>query len=103
MTVKTIGFIGLGAMGKPMARRLLMNGFEVRSCANVRRDAIEELKTEGLMEGDNPREVAEGADAVIVIVRDGPQTDVVLGGDDGALLGMTSGSILVLMSTLAPA
>ncbi len=55
------------------------------------------------MEGDNPREVAEGADAVIVIVRDGPQTDVVLGGDDGALLGMTSGSILVLMSTLAPA
>lgn len=103
MAVRAIGFIGLGAMGKPMARRLLMNGFEVRSCANVRRDAIEDLKTDGLVETENSREVAEGADAVIVMVRDGPQTDVVLGGESGALQTMAPGSILVLMSTLAPA
>ena len=85
MAVRSIGFIGLGAMGKPMAKRLLANGFEVKSRANVSRDAIEELKADGLIETGTPREVSEGADAVIVMVRDVPQTDMVVGGDDGAL------------------
>ena len=102
MAVRSIGFIGLGAMGKPMARCLLTNGFEVKSCANVSRDAIEALKADGLIETRTPREVAEGADAVIVMVRDVPQTDRVIGGDDGALQAMAPGSILVLMSTLLP-
>jgi 2-hydroxy-3-oxopropionate reductase len=102
MTVRRIGFIGLGAMGQPMARCLLRQGFEVKSSANRRREAIEALVPDGLIEVGSPREVAAAADAVIVMVRDGVETDTVLDGDDGVLAGMAPGSTLVLMSTLAP-
>ncbi len=100
--MRTIAFIGLGAMGMPMARRLLQSDFAVRSCANVRRAAIDELKHEGLVEVDSPAAAAAGADATIVMVRDEPQTDTVINSKDGVLAAMTPGSILVLMSTLSP-
>ena len=102
MAEQSVGFIGLGDMGFPMARRLLQHGYQVFSCANRSRDAIETLKTEGLVEKSTPREVAEQADIVITLVIDDQQTDTVLHGDSGALAGMKSGSVLVIMSTLAP-
>ena len=58
MVSQTIGFIGLGDMGKPMAENLLAAGFKVLSCAHRRREAIEELKKKGLVEKDSPRAVA---------------------------------------------
>ena len=92
-----IGFIGLGDMGRPMAGHLLANGFEVISCANRRRDAIEALKLEGLQEVDNPRLVAERADILMTIVVDQDQTEQVLRGDEGALTAMRPGSTIVVM------
>jgi 3-hydroxyisobutyrate dehydrogenase-like beta-hydroxyacid dehydrogenase len=97
-----IGFIGLGDMGFPMARRLLKHGFQVFSCAHRRREAIETLKAEGLIEKSTPREVAERVDVLITIVVDDQQTDAVLRGDSGALAGMKPGSTLIIMSTLSP-
>jgi 3-hydroxyisobutyrate dehydrogenase len=97
-----IGFIGLGDIGCPMARRLSRNGFQVFSCAHRRREAIETLKAKGLIEKDNPREVAEHADVLITMVLNDQQTDSVLRGDSGALAGMKPGSILIIMSTLSP-
>ena len=44
MTRPAVGFIGLGAMGKPMAARLLAEGFPVTSCAHKRREALDELE-----------------------------------------------------------
>ncbi len=56
MTKPTIGFIGLGAMGEPMAGHLLAGGFRVLSCANQSREAIERLAGSGLEErGDAAR------------------------------------------------
>lgn len=97
-----IGFIGLGDMGFPMARRLLKHGFQVFSCAHRRRKAIETLKAEGLIEKSNPREVAEHIDVLITLVRDDQQTDAVLRGESGALAGMKPESALIIMSTLSP-
>jgi 3-hydroxyisobutyrate dehydrogenase len=97
-----IGFIGLGDIGFPMARRLLGHGFRVSSCAHRRRDAIEILKAEGLVEKSNPREVAEQADLLITMVVDDRQTDAVLRGGSGALAGLKPGSTLLMMSTLNP-
>lgn len=97
-----VGFIGLGDMGFPMARRLLNHGFEVHSSAHRRRDAIEALKAEGLAEHCTPREVAGEVDVLITLVVDDKQTDAVLHGESGALAGMSRGSVLIIMSTVAP-
>jgi 3-hydroxyisobutyrate dehydrogenase-like beta-hydroxyacid dehydrogenase len=98
----TIGFIGLGEMGRHMAGHLLKNDFPVVSCANRSREAIEALKLDGLQEVDNPRLVGEHSDILMIVVVDQDQTDQVLRGDDGALVAMRQGSTVVVMSTLAP-
>ena len=56
MSSTPVGFIGLGTMGKPMATRLLRQGYAVVSCAHVRREAIEALKADGLIEVSSPQE-----------------------------------------------
>ena len=102
MTAQTIGFIGLGDMGKPMAGNLLSKGFRVVSCANRNRQAIEELKQQGLIEKENPKAVAEEVDVLMTIVVDEAQTETVLRGENGALPAMKSGSTIIIMSTTAP-
>jgi 3-hydroxyisobutyrate dehydrogenase-like beta-hydroxyacid dehydrogenase len=102
MARETIGFIGLGDMGEPMAARLLDHGFRVLSCVHRRREAIEALKLKGIVEKHNPREVAAESDILVTIVIDQEQTEHVLRGPDGALASMRPGSTLVIMSTLAP-
>lgn len=97
-----VGFIGLGDMGKPMARRVLGAGYQVTSSARRRRDAIDALKSFGLVEVASPFEVAKQSDVVITMVVDEAQSDVVLTGPDGALAGLAAGSVLVVMSTLSP-
>jgi 3-hydroxyisobutyrate dehydrogenase-like beta-hydroxyacid dehydrogenase len=102
MTTDKIGFIGLGEMGEPMAGRLLQHGYDVISCANRRREAIESLATEGLREQPNPRAVGAQSDILMTIVIDDKQTDQVLRGPDGALDAMKPGAIIIIMSTLSP-
>lgn len=103
MTKQTIGFIGLGDMGEPMASRLLDHGYGVLSSVHRRRHAVEKLKAKGIIEKKNPREVAAECDIFISVVVDQPQTEHVLRGPDGALAALRPGSTVVLMSTLAPA
>jgi len=102
LTDRNIGFIGLGDMGKPMARRLLQGGCDVFSCAHRRREAIEELKSEGLVECDDPAAVGAKADILMSVVVDEAQTDRVLRGPSGAFATLRPGSVVVIMSTLAP-
>jgi 2-hydroxy-3-oxopropionate reductase len=103
MTKPIVGFIGLGDMGEPMAGRLLQRGYQVVSSVNRRRDAIERLKSKGIIERGHPREVAAECDIFMSIVVDQGQTDRVLRGPDGALAALRAGTTIVLMSTLAPA
>lgn len=104
MTKKqSIGFIGLGDMGEPMASQLLQRGYRVLSSVHRRRDAIERLKPKGIVEKRNPREVAAECDIFISIVVDQTQTEQVLRGPDGALAALRPGSTIILMSTVAPA
>ncbi|HEX77100.1 MAG TPA: NAD(P)-dependent oxidoreductase [Dehalococcoidia bacterium] len=102
MSASKVGFIGLGNMGKPMAKRLLSHGFEVTSCAHVRREAIEELKRLGLVELASPQEVAHASDVTITMVRDTHESEVVILGERGVLHGMGEGSTLIMMSTIYP-
>lgn len=98
----TVGFIGLGAMGEPMAANLLEAGIDVVSCANRSRDAIERLAASGLREVDDPAAVGAASDVVMTVVWDEQQNDRVLRGPGGALAAMTSGSTVIIMSTVSP-
>lgn len=98
----TIGFIGLGNIGKPMAERLAKTGFNVVTCAHVRREAIEELKNIGVVEAESPYEVAAKADILMTIVRDENESEKVILEEGGALDGMRKGTAIIIMSTVTP-
>lgn len=102
MTKQTIGFIGLGDMGEPMAERLLDAGFPVVSCANKTRTAIERLAGKGLKEVATPRDVGAEADILMSVVFSENQNDRIFRGPDGALAGLKPGSIALVMSTISP-
>lgn len=97
-----IGFIGLGTMGAPMAKRLLAAGFEV-TVHNRTREREEPLAALGAKRAASPRAAGEGQDLVFTMVSDTPDLQAVVLGDSGAALGMDEGSVLIDMSTVSPA
>jgi 2-hydroxy-3-oxopropionate reductase len=101
MPKPAIGFIGLGIMGKPMARHLLKAGYPL-VVHNRSRDAVKELVAEGAQEAYSCKEVAERSDVVISMVPDSPDVEAVALGPDGLIEGVREGQIYVDMSTIAP-
>lgn len=97
----TIGFIGLGRMGKPMARNLLAAGRRL-VVHNRSREAVGELVAAGAMAAASPREVAAAAGAVITMLPDSPDVEAVLRGPDGVFAGAAKGTLLIDMSTISP-
>ena len=98
----TVGFIGLGLMGKPMARNLLKKGFPV-IVHNRSRPSTAELVKEGAAAAGSPAEVARTATHIITMLPDGPDVSKVLEGDDGVFGAMAKGTVIVDSSTIAPA
>lgn len=96
-----IGFIGLGIMGKPMARNLLEGGYEL-IVYNRTREKAEELASEGATVAGSPKEVAEQSDIIITMLPDSPQVEEVLAGEGGVLEGVREGALIVDMSTISP-
>ncbi len=99
-----IGFVGLGIMGKPMARNLAKAGYSL-VVHNRSADDVEALLAEGgaYEAAASPREVAERAKTVITMLPDSPEVREVVFGERGLLPAMGEGSLLVDMSTIAPA
>jgi 2-hydroxy-3-oxopropionate reductase len=99
-----IGFIGLGIMGKPMARNLAKAGYDL-VIYNRSRDDVDTLLAEGdqFQAAASPREVAERTKAVITMLPDSPDVRDVVFGEKGVLSAMSTGHMLVDMSTIAPA
>ena len=97
----TIGFIGLGLMGKPMAQNLLRAGYRVFA-NNRSRAAVDELVVQGAVAADSPRAVAEKSDFIITMLP-GPETVArVIGGENRVLSGCRAGAIVIEMSTSSP-
>lgn len=101
MTVPTVGFIGLGAMGSRLAGRLLAAGYEVYGTNRTKAKAAQLLEL-GLVWRDSPREVAEAAEIVFSMVTDDDALVSVTSGDDGILAGLSHGKLYVDMSTVSP-
>jgi 3-hydroxyisobutyrate dehydrogenase len=96
----TVGFIGLGAMGLPMARNLAARGFSVRGF-DMRRTAIEALAQAGGMRAASAVEASVGADVLVLMVVNAAQAETILF-TDGALAALPENSIVVLMATCPP-
>jgi 3-hydroxyisobutyrate dehydrogenase-like beta-hydroxyacid dehydrogenase len=97
----TIGFIGLGLMGKPMAGNLLKAGFPL-VVWNRTKSRTDELVTAGARLGASARDTAAQADVLITIVSDPPAIEEILWGADGALAGLRRGATLIDSSTISP-
>jgi len=98
---KRIGLIGLGIMGKPMARNLLKAGYSLTVYSRGR-SAVEALLADGAADARSSQEVAERSDVVITMVTDTPDVRQVILGDHGVLTGMRVGGIIIDMSTVSP-
>jgi 2-hydroxy-3-oxopropionate reductase len=96
-----VGFIGLGIMGKPMARNLINAGYRVIAL-NRSRGPVDELVAQGASTAATPREVAAQSDVVITMLPDSPDVESVALGDDGIVHGIRSGALWIDMSTIAP-
>jgi len=96
-----IGFIGLGIMGRPMARNLMKAGFPL-TVWNRSRPGIDELVSEGAAEGGSPADVARRSDVVITIVGDSPDVEEVTLGAKAIIEGAHAGLVHIDMSTISP-
>jgi 3-hydroxyisobutyrate dehydrogenase-like beta-hydroxyacid dehydrogenase len=95
------GFIGLGAMGAPMAKRIVSAGFDL-SVFDVSPENAGPLVELGARQASSPRQVAEGAEALVLMVVNSEQVEEALFGGEGAAEAMSSGSAVVVMSTVGP-
>jgi len=96
-----VGYIGLGIMGKPMARNILKAGYEL-VVHNRSRESVKELVGEGAIEAYSPAEVAKGVDVVFTNLPDSPDVELVALGDKGIIEGAHDGLIFVDNSTIKP-
>ena len=98
----TVGFIGLGLMGKPMATNLLRRGFKL--VVNSRSPApVDALVAAGAERAQTAADVARRATRIVTMVPDSPDVERVLEGPDGVFSAMQRGTILIDCSTIAPA
>lgn len=99
--MESVGFIGLGAMGAPMAGRIVAAGFDL-SVFDVRPENAEPLVDAGAARAGSPREVADGVDALVLMVVNAGQAEDALFGSEGAIEALSAGSAVVIMSTVGP-
>ncbi len=98
----SVGVIGAGALGEPIAALLLKRGFPV-SVRDVRRDPVERLARLGARPCASSAELARHSDVIISLVLDERQTMDVVFGESGVLAGLQRGAIVAIGSTLGPA
>ncbi len=98
----TVGYIGLGLMGKSMARNIMKAGFPL-VVYNRSHGAMDELAAEGARLGNSPADVARQVDVVFTNVPDSPDVEKVTLGPDGIIQGAHAGLIFVDNSTIKPA
>lgn len=98
----SVGFIGLGVMGAPMARNLVDAGSQL-TVWNRSEEAVHRLVDAGARAGASAAAVAAASDVIITMLPDGPDVEQVVEGDAGIFEGARPGTLLIEMSTISPA
>jgi 2-hydroxy-3-oxopropionate reductase len=99
---ETIGFIGLGLMGRPMAKNLLKAGYPVVVTSRSQ-GPVDDLVASGATRAATPAEIARQATRIITMVPDSPDVEQVLEGPDGVFSAVQRGTIIIDCSSIAPA
>ena len=98
---ETVGFIGLGIMGRGMARNLLNAGFDL--CVwNRTASRMEALAEAGARTAASPADLARQCEVVITCVSDTPDVEAVILGEHGVIHGVQTGALVIDMSTISP-
>ena len=97
-----IGFIGLGIMGKPMARNLMKAGYKL-VVYDIKEDAVSELVKDGAEAGKSSTDAASGCEVIITMLPNSPEVREVVLGKNGIIAGVRPGSVVIDMSSIAPA
>jgi 2-hydroxy-3-oxopropionate reductase len=97
--MKTIGFIGLGIMGKPMARNLIRAGYQLY-IYDYKGDAFASFQNTGAILMRSIKEVAAASEIIITILPDSPQVKQIALGHDGIITGLSAGKLYIDMSTI---
>ena len=98
---KTLGFIGLGIMGKPMAKNLIKAGYKL-VVLDINPGPIQELVSMGAAAADSPAAVAKVTTRIITMLPDGPDVEKVVLGKNGIIENATSETALIDMSSISP-
>ena len=98
---KRVGFIGLGIMGKPMAKNLLKAGFPLVVFSRSK-GSVAELVKEGALSADSSKGVAERAELIITMLPDSPEVKEVVLGEGGVIQGVKPGAVVIDMSSINP-
>lgn len=99
--MKKIGFIGLGIMGKPMAKNLLNAGYHL-VVYDINEDAVKEVMAAGAAKAMSAKEVAAHSEVVITMLPNSPHVKTAVLGPKGVLEGAKPGLVLIDMSSIAP-
>lgn len=99
--MKKIGFIGLGIMGKPMAKNLIKAGYEL-TVYDINKESVDEVCGAGAVRGESIKEVTEGSEVLITMLPNSPHVKEVVLGSGGVLESIKEGCIFVDMSSIAP-
>lgn len=96
-----LGFIGLGIMGKPMAKNLIKAGYEL-VVMDINKDAVAELVSAGAEAVTTPAEVGAKVDVIVTMLPNSPHVKTVALGENGLIETAASGKVLIDMSSIAP-
>src|SRR5438874_3503789 len=100
MADEKVGFVGLGIMGKPMAKNLIKAGHELVIYSGS--SNADELQSEGAETADGYRAIAQQCDIVITCLPASQEVEEVYRGEEGLLAGAGEGDLLIDMSTISP-
>jgi 3-hydroxyisobutyrate dehydrogenase/2-hydroxy-3-oxopropionate reductase len=98
----TVGFLGMGRMGRRIAPNIARAGFPLIVYNRTRPRAEDVAEQAGASVGRTPAEVARAADVVITMLADGPALEAVYEGPEGVLAGLGPGAVAIDMSTVGP-
>ena len=99
--MQKIGFIGIGIMGKPMAKNLIDAGYPL-IVYDIRKEVLEEMVSSGAKRASSNKEVASQCDIIITMLPNSPEVKSAILGKEGVIEGVKKGQILIDMSSIAP-
>jgi len=101
MSLSPIGFVGLGIMGKPMAKNLIDAGYSL-TVFDLNQAAVDELVSFGAKKANSGREISESSSYIITMVPDSADSEKAILGNNGILEGTSAGKTIIDMSSIAP-